>query len=107
MRRWCRSVKIDIAPWIVSDNDFGHQILSEDDIVEGCRSNETTVEDTSDDNDCEGTTGPSHAEATKMLERLLNCFEKKSETSVAELITFILINYRSNNFLVQCLFLLR
>jgi hypothetical protein len=80
----------DISEWINGDTDVGHQVLSEDEIVNACIENIEIEVDSSEDGD-DGTdqsTGPTHGEATVMLEQLMTYFEKQSETSSAELLTF-------------------
>lgn len=72
-----------------SDSDIGHQVLSEDEIVEACIANTATENDSSegDDDDMEEPVGLTNGEATTMLEKLKTYFEKQSDTSSAELLT--------------------
>lgn len=79
----------DISEWMNSDNDIGHQVLSEDEIVEACIANTATEIDSSEDDDdgTEESASPTHGEATTMLEGLMTYFEKQSDTSSAELLT--------------------
>ncbi|XP_025420067.1 jerky protein homolog-like [Sipha flava] len=78
----CADVKVnDISEWINGDTDVGHQVLSEDEIVNACIENIEIEVDSSEDGD-DGTdqsTGPTHGEATVMLEQLMTYFEKQIE----------------------------
>lgn len=87
----------DIAEWINGDNDVGYQVLSDDEIVNACIENIEIEVDSSEDED-DGTdlsTGPTHGEATAMLEQLMTYFEKQSETSSAELLTLRRLRHRT------------
>lgn len=67
-----------ISEWINSDTNVGHQVLSEDEIVNACIENTETEIDSSEDED-DGTdqsTGPTHGEATAMLEQLMTSRNK-------------------------------
>ena len=78
------------SPWITSDNVMGHQILSEEEIVEVCCSSQTPADDSSDDNDfnIQESAGPSCSEASRMLEEMIVIyFEKQHITSTVELFT--------------------
>ncbi|KAF0703573.1 jerky protein-like, partial [Aphis craccivora] len=69
----------DIAEWINGDNDVGYQVLSDDEIVNACIENIEIEVDSSEDED-DGTdlsTGPTHGEATAMVEQLMTYFEKQ------------------------------
>ncbi|XP_060855612.1 jerky protein homolog-like [Metopolophium dirhodum] len=63
----------DISECINGDTDVGHQVLSDDEIVNACIENIEIEVDSSEDED-DGTdqsTGPTHGEATAMLEQLM------------------------------------
>ncbi|KAJ8889855.1 hypothetical protein PR048_009360 [Dryococelus australis] len=70
-----------------SDSDIGHQVLSEDEIVEACIANTVTENDCSEDDNTEEPVGLIHGEATTMLEQLMTYFEKQSDILSAELLT--------------------
>jgi hypothetical protein len=87
----------DISEWINGDTDVGHQVLSDDEIENACIENIEIEVDSSEDED-DGTdqsTGPTHGEATAMLEQLMTYFEKQSETSSAELLTLKRLIHRT------------
>ncbi|XP_025425198.1 jerky protein homolog-like [Sipha flava] len=68
----------DISEWINGDTDVGHQVLSDDEIVNACIENIEIEVDSSEDED-DGTdqsTGPTHGEATAMLEQLMTSRNK-------------------------------
>ncbi|GBM91743.1 hypothetical protein AVEN_270819-1 [Araneus ventricosus] len=70
-----------ISEWMISgSDDIGHQVLSEDKIVEVYISNTATENDSSEDDvdDTEAPVGLTNGEATTMLEKLMIYFEKQS-----------------------------
>jgi len=60
----------DISEWINGDTDVGHQVLSDDEIVNACIENIEIEVDSSEDEDdgADQSTGPTHGKATAMLE---------------------------------------
>ncbi|KAJ8889790.1 hypothetical protein PR048_009293 [Dryococelus australis] len=76
----------DIYEWTNSDSDIGHQVLSEDEIVEACIANTAKENDSSEDDDTDEPIGLTHGEVTTMLGQLMTYFDKQSHTSSAELL---------------------